>query len=250
MASLGRRIVSGDLKEQFLSDGGHFELSPMYHSIVLEDLLDLINLCQASRISFDAALLPILREAARKSLAWLQAIVDEKGNIPLLNDSAHGIAPGFDELRSYARRLGVSPNEDREDELKIGPWTGRNLSGYLVLKNGPFRLIFDTAILGPDHLPGHAHCDMLSVLLDFEEEAYGRIRVSLNMKKGNAAYIPGGPPRTIPLFWTDWNRPKSGRVSEWVAAVIQRDSPWETIRLSAHTQVLRSGKRDWPFEVN
>jgi hypothetical protein len=140
----------------------------MYHSIILEDLLDLINLCQTSKSRPDRVLLAVLQESAKKSLAWLQAIVDEKGNIPLLNDSAHGIAPGFDELRSYAQRLGVSTTEDREDELKIGPWTGRNLSGYLVLKKGPFRLIFDTAILGPDYLPGHAHCDMLSVLLEFE----------------------------------------------------------------------------------
>jgi len=41
--------------------------------------------------------------------------------------------------------------EGRDDELKIGPWTGRNLSGYVVLKKGPFNLIFDTAILGPDY---------------------------------------------------------------------------------------------------
>ena len=102
MADVGRRIVSGELKEQFLSDGGHFELSPMYHSIILEDLLDLINLCQASNAPSDAALLPILQEIAEKSLAWLQGIVDEEGNIPLLNDSAHGVAPRFDELRSYA----------------------------------------------------------------------------------------------------------------------------------------------------
>ncbi len=168
IASLGRKIMSGELKQQFLSDGGHFELSPMYHSIILEDLLDLINLCQASRTSSDAALLPILLEAAVKSLAWLQGIVDEEGNIPLLNDSARGIAPGFGELRSYARRLGLSAPEDRDDELKIGQWSGRNLSGYLILKKSPFRLVFDTAHLGPDYLPGHAHCDMLSVLLDFE----------------------------------------------------------------------------------
>ena len=168
MADVGRRIVSGELKEQFLPDGGHFELSPMYHSIILEDLLDLINLCQASNTPSDAALLPILQEIAEKSLAWLQGIVDEEGNIPLLNDSAHGVAPRFDELRPYARRLGVSTTEGRDDELKMGPWTGRNLSGYVVLKKGPFRLIFDTAHLGPDYLPGHAHCDMLSVLLDLD----------------------------------------------------------------------------------
>jgi uncharacterized heparinase superfamily protein len=52
----------------------------------------------------------------------------------------------------------------------MNEWTGQNLSGYWVLKQGPFRLIFDTASLGPDYLLGHGHCDMLSVLLDFQGE--------------------------------------------------------------------------------
>ena len=34
----------GRLTEQILADGGHFELSPMYHSLILEDLMDLLNL--------------------------------------------------------------------------------------------------------------------------------------------------------------------------------------------------------------
>ena len=32
-----------ELKEQVLSDGGSFELTPMYHAIMLTDLLDLFN---------------------------------------------------------------------------------------------------------------------------------------------------------------------------------------------------------------
>ena len=40
----GLAILSRQLPEQILPDGGHFELSPMYHAIVLEDLLDLINM--------------------------------------------------------------------------------------------------------------------------------------------------------------------------------------------------------------
>jgi hypothetical protein len=168
IASLGRKIVAEELREQFLPDGGHFELSPMYHSIILEDLLDLINLCQTSKSPSDMVLLPVLQESAKKSLAWLQGIVDEEDKIPLLNDSAQEIAPSYEEIRSYAQRLGVRATGDRGDELRVGSWRGQNLSGYLVLKKAPFRLIFDTAILGPDYLPGHSHCDMLSVLLEFE----------------------------------------------------------------------------------
>ena len=44
---LGVSIVNRELSEQVLSDGGNFELSPMYHAIFLEDLLDLVNIHQA-----------------------------------------------------------------------------------------------------------------------------------------------------------------------------------------------------------
>ena len=41
----GLQILAAELPEQILADGGHFERSPMYHCLVLEDLLDLCNLC-------------------------------------------------------------------------------------------------------------------------------------------------------------------------------------------------------------
>ena len=40
----GLKIVNDELEEQILDDGGNFERSPMYHSIFLEDLLDIINI--------------------------------------------------------------------------------------------------------------------------------------------------------------------------------------------------------------
>lgn len=39
----GLRILRREVPEQVLPDGGHFELSPMYHAIILEDVLDLLN---------------------------------------------------------------------------------------------------------------------------------------------------------------------------------------------------------------
>src|SRR3990167_4880310 len=40
---IGLKLFSTEITEQILSDGGHFELSPMYHSLILEDILDIIN---------------------------------------------------------------------------------------------------------------------------------------------------------------------------------------------------------------
>lgn len=168
IAEAGRKIILQELSEQFVADGGHFELSPMYHSIILEDLLDLTNLCQSSGHPKDNQALPFLRKQAGKSLSWLQSIVDQEGKIPLLNDSAHGAAASYEKLKSYGERLGVDGIPEVIREEKIGAWTGRNLSGYWVLEDDPFRVIFDAAPMGPDYQPGHAHCDMLSILMDFD----------------------------------------------------------------------------------
>ncbi len=40
----GIGLLDRQASEQILADGGHFELSPMYHALVLEDLLDVTNL--------------------------------------------------------------------------------------------------------------------------------------------------------------------------------------------------------------
>ena len=41
-----KSIIENELNEQILDDGGHFELSPMYHQIILDRVFDCINLLQ------------------------------------------------------------------------------------------------------------------------------------------------------------------------------------------------------------
>jgi uncharacterized heparinase superfamily protein len=48
--SEGLAILKEELPEQILTDGGHFERSPMYHAIILEDLLDLVNLSEGAEV--------------------------------------------------------------------------------------------------------------------------------------------------------------------------------------------------------
>ena len=56
-----------ELSEQILSDGGNFELSTMYHSIILEDLLDLYNLHKL----FDIIPLNEIEVTISKMINWL-----------------------------------------------------------------------------------------------------------------------------------------------------------------------------------
>jgi len=168
LARRGRRIVLSQLPEQFLPDGGHFELSPMYHALMLEDLLDLINLCQTSPPAQDRAARDHLTPVARRALGWLGGISDAAGCFPLVNDAAYGIAPEWGDLADYARRLELAPDFSPTTVAEVGGWQGCNLSGYWLLERGPLRLLFDTAPLGPRYLPGHAHCDMLAIQLEAE----------------------------------------------------------------------------------
>ncbi len=106
----GSGILIEQLEEQFLSDGGHYERSPMYHAIMLEDLLDLIALDRAIPKVISATALEALTHKVIPALAFLRDLTLPDGEIALFNDAAQGIAASTQSLFDYAARLlGLSP---------------------------------------------------------------------------------------------------------------------------------------------
>jgi len=174
----GFSILAHETAEQILPDGGQFELSPMYHALALEDLLDLVNLTRA----FGAALTDRQRRLAARwtelvppMRRWLSALSHPDGEIAFFNDAAFDIAPPPSELDRYAKDLGF----DAQTPLDSLTWLAH--SGYARLSNADVALIVDMARIGPDYLPGHAHADTLS----FELSAFGQ-RVFVN--SGTSVY--------------------------------------------------------------
>jgi len=153
-----------------LADGGNFERSPMYHSIFLEDLLDLLNIAGAYTNRLPATLVAPWRDASLRMLDWLQGMTHPDGQIALFNDAAFGIAATADELTAYACRvLGAdavlsglprrcAPGNDRGG-VHLSQWAD---SGYIRLECADAVALLDVAPIGPDYLPGHAHADTLS----------------------------------------------------------------------------------------
>ena len=141
------KIVRQELNEQILKDGGHFELSPMYHQIMLFRLLDCINLLQNNAWKEDE-LLKFLLSKAQIMLAWLENISYKNGDIPLFNDSTNGIAPTTEQLFNYAQRLNI---EMKKVELKE--------SGYRKISKKNYECIVDVGAIGASYIPGHAHAD-------------------------------------------------------------------------------------------
>ncbi|MEN0048521.1 MAG: alginate lyase family protein [Bacteroidota bacterium] len=148
--SQAKKILIPELEEQILSDGAHFELSPMYHQLMLFRVLDSYNLIQNNSF-FDQELLGLFKEKASKMLSWLRQMTFSDGSIALLNDSARKIASTTKQLESYAQNLSV-PKVDLP--LKE--------SGYRRVNNGRYEIILDIGQIGPDYIPGHAHSDTLN----------------------------------------------------------------------------------------
>jgi uncharacterized heparinase superfamily protein len=157
----GRRLLAREVREQVLADGGHIERSPMYHAIVTQDLLDLLNL----RNCYALPALEYLDDACEKTLAWYATIRHPDGGIPLFNDSVQDVAPAFGTLAAYAARLGVAA-----PRVYTRPLTLLRDSGYARLTSSPWCLLADVGSVGPAYQPGHAHAGTLGYELSMGTE--------------------------------------------------------------------------------
>lgn len=161
----GLKILSRELKGQIFSDGGHFELSPMYHAQVLEDILDLINITQCfpeAPIKYEDELMSEFSETTKKMLTWLYIMSHPDGEIALFNDSAFGMAASLNDLAEYASRLGIEWRYESKSEFNGISITRLKDSGYIRVDSGMASAYLDVGKIGPDFLPGHAHADTLS----------------------------------------------------------------------------------------
>lgn len=155
----GLRILRDELTEQFLADGGHFERSPMYHSISVVDYLDVLNLTQNSSTAITREITREFACKVRTALDFLSGICLPDGEIPLFNDSAFGIAPAPSQIFDYAERVIGYQMPSQSTSLAV---TAFSASGYYVSRKANDMIIIDCGPVGPDYQPGHAHCDALS----------------------------------------------------------------------------------------
>lgn len=170
----GLSIILNELQEQVLPDGGHFELSPMYHALAVEDFLDIINVARCFGRPEDVR---SLEKILPEMLTWLRSMSHPDGKISFFNDSATNIAPDNRQIVNYATRLGIQ-FEDAPGCKVLSE------SGYFRLVNFKAVLIGDIGRIGPDYLPSHAHADTLS----FELSLFGQ-RVIVN--SGTSEYGNG-----------------------------------------------------------
>lgn len=167
-------LLANALSDQYLPDGGHYELSPMYHAILLERMLDLLNLWPEGE---SPVLRSLVERLSRLGLDWLETM-SVGGEFSLFNDSCYDAAPEAAALLEYGTLL-LGRARPPASPLRRLP-----ASGYYRAEIRPFTLIFDAGNLGPDHQLGHAQGDMLSFALWLEDKP-------VLVNPGNYGYVPG-----------------------------------------------------------
>ncbi len=140
-------LVEQQVVEQILPDGGHYELSPMYHAQALFDGLVLRSAAAAPPEFLDNAL--------RRMTRFLEDILHPDGDIPLFGDAAFGEAmPGRALVELACELLRMKPSREARPAVPD--------SGFYVLGGGANRMILKAAGPNPPHQPGHAHADPFS----------------------------------------------------------------------------------------
>ena len=153
------QILEYGLHNQILKDGGHYELSPMYHQIILGRVLDCCFLIKRNQNLFDNQILLLLENTASKMISWMNRITFSDGTIPYLNDSAPNIGFETKSLNKVAEILDI-----KRTQLPLGD------SGYRKFEISPYNdslieVIIDIGSIQANEQPGHTHSDIFNFIL-------------------------------------------------------------------------------------
>jgi len=193
----------------------------MYHILLLEDLIDLLNIHN----TFERPAPKGIKDKINLMFSWLITMTHPDGEISFFNDAALNVAPSVEEIKAYIGRLNKSRiiNVDIEKKLHQ-PIINLENSGYTRLQAKDLVLLVDRAAVGPDYLPGHAHADTLS----FELSLFSK-RVIVN--SGTSTYEK------------NTNRHQQRSTSSHSTVMIDGENSsevWDSFRVAKRAKVFKS----------
>jgi uncharacterized heparinase superfamily protein len=151
--ALALPLFNEQLDEQILPDGMHFELSPMYHKVILENALRVASALETNGHATEG-----IRRHLQDMCNCLHSLERHTTRTPLFNDSGDNVAKHKDALLACVKTcFGIVP--EYKDCLPDAGYylMERKVGGHTV------KIIFDVGAPGSGYAMGHAHCDALSL---------------------------------------------------------------------------------------
>ena len=182
----GGRIFRRELDKQILGDGGHYERSPGYHWVVMNDVSECCQVLKSSNPDFSA----YLSEKLCLMVIYAQGVLTPENKYPLLNDASEDQVLDPMVSLSMAKAIACGDAVERLDvfaHLLLGTYTltsqndetigsvGLHKSGYFILRTAQRSMMaIDCGAVCPDDLPAHAHADTLGYEFWFEGVGFVR----------------------------------------------------------------------------
>ena len=166
-----RSLIKKELNKQILNDGAHFELSPMYHKIILVRLLESISIAKSNLDLTDKNFLKFLSKKANIMLGWILKITNYNDYFIRINDSIEGIAPKLSDIMTLAQTLDVRPVaiKLKESGLRI---LDNSKSLKSIESQKSFFCLVDISEIKSSYQPGHSHADTFNFILFFDKKPF------------------------------------------------------------------------------
>lgn len=162
----GLEILWQELKRQVAEDGGQFELSPMYHTVVLLNYIEVVNILRMHNEKVPAW----VSGTINKMVIFLKLMSMPDNEIAYFNDSAKGMTVP---VSSVFKALELMGYKTKIESLQKTKSYSLPESGYYIIYNEKYnsKCIFDSGLIGPDYQPGHGHCDTLSFVWAYQGQS-------------------------------------------------------------------------------
>ncbi|MDZ7861107.1 MAG: alginate lyase family protein [Candidatus Krumholzibacteriota bacterium] len=142
--------LDNQLEEQFTSEGLHYEYSPTYHALAVNDIMNCYNLLENNSICESKGINKKLIRIAGKGLGAAEYL--NSGRYIPVGDVNYQDCPDLNKLRRYAEKLNIEYSSSSPDV-------------FPSLQTGNLKIMMINSPFSPPYNPAHSHADKLSVRL-------------------------------------------------------------------------------------
>lgn len=157
---------ANELKNQILNDGGHAEFSPMYHAIILEDIIDIISLFKFYKFDPGKQIKDLLFKKSYLMINWLNLLTHPSGQYCKFNDSTEDIAQSFFSLKKYYKKV------CKKNFYNINVNNHLKETGYFTHRRKDIFFSTNIGNSSVEYLSGHTHSDTFSFEFSYKNNIF------------------------------------------------------------------------------